>query len=61
MAKINIIFRSEETPNGQEQVFVEVNDEHGKSINAGEWSADGEYEALTIDLEMLNSMLEGGQ
>jgi hypothetical protein len=32
--------------------FVEVNDyDTGKSIKIGEWVADGEYQALDIELE----------
>lgn len=53
MMKLHIIFQSQDAPDGgpQQQVFVEVHDEDGNSINAGEWSADGEYEQLTIDTD----------
>lgn len=49
---LNIIFASQDDPKGgpQQQVFVEVHDENGKSINVGEWTSDGEFEQLTIDL-----------
>ena len=59
MAKIRIIFKSQDDPSGgpQQQVFVEIEDENGNSINAGEWTADGEYEALDIDLAELNARL----
>lgn len=49
--KLSIIFKSEIQPRNEpnKQVFIEVNDENGNSINAGEWLADGEHEALVID------------
>ncbi len=53
MPKIILIFESVLDVNGgpNKQVFIEANDEHGKSISVGEWAADGEYETLTIDLD----------
>lgn len=48
--KLSIIFEPRviaTQPN--ELVFVEVNDDQGNSIDAGEWLADGSHEALVID------------
>lgn len=47
--KIALIFKSTKINGMIEQVFVEAQDEQGRSINVGEWAADGEYESLTID------------
>lgn len=61
MAKISIIFKSVLVNNGNspnDQIFVEVEDENGKSIDAGEWTADGDYESLTIDLDELSERLK---
>lgn len=54
MTKIVLNFTSRLLPTGpNEQVFIEAHDENGNSINVGEWAADGEYEALTIDCAKL--------
>jgi hypothetical protein len=54
MTKIILIFESRQTTAGpNEQIFIEAHDESGKSINVGDWSADGEHEALTIDCAAL--------
>ena len=52
MTQIVLVFKSELDPNGgpNKQIFIEANDENGKSIDVGEWAADGEYETLTINL-----------
>ncbi len=60
--KIALIFKSipdqDNSPQGpNQQLFVEAHDENGKSINVGEWAADGDYESLTINLEELNKRL----
>lgn len=54
--KIVLIFKSKLDPNNgpNEQIFVEAHDENGKSIDVGEWAADGEYESLTIDCDALS-------
>lgn len=58
--KIALNFKSipdtDNSPQGpNQQVFIEAHDENGNSINVGEWSADGEYEALTIDCAALSA------
>lgn len=40
-------------------VFVEVEDDQGKSINAGTWSTRDEYSVLTIDVEAHINSLKG--
>lgn len=45
--KIQIRFAKADPPNGDE--FVEVEDEHGKSISIGEWQDDGRYRLLVLD------------
>lgn len=49
--KLSVIFKPKPTINNgpNDLLFVEVNDENGNSIDAGEWLADGEHETLTID------------
>lgn len=50
--KLSIIFQPRLVDGGKspnEQIFVEVNDDQGNSIDAGEWITDGEHEALVID------------
>jgi hypothetical protein len=55
MMIIRLIFKSVLDPKGgpNEQVFIEAQDESGRSIDVGEWAADGEYEQLTIDTDKL--------
>ena len=51
--KIALIFKSVYNKEYaiNDQMFIDAHDENGKSINVGEWAADGEYESLTIDTD----------
>lgn len=51
--KFRIIFQ-QEVPGNPTLTFVDIVDENGNSISIGEWSADGEYEALDIDTDNLD-------
>ncbi len=46
MAKIKLLFADR----ADELIFIEANNEQGKSINVGEWTKDNNgYQTLTID------------
>lgn len=47
--KFRIIFDGLPGPEGGR--FVEVENDQGKSINAGEWSVEGRFYVLTIDAQ----------
>lgn len=56
---IKIIFESFDNASGKAPalVFVEINDDSGKSIRVGNWTADGEHEALIISVDDLRAAL----
>ncbi len=56
---MKIQIRFDGPPDHESGRFVEVEDEDGRSINAGEWKQDGEFWLLVIDTDRLEvSMAE---
>lgn len=52
--KLSIIFEPRLVDGGNapnELIYVEINDDKGNSINAGDWISDGEHEVFVIDCD----------